>query len=71
VEYASNPTFRTDIRLFVKYLYNFNVSPLKVPDLKAPELHLPHWKIPTLRKRAATEGADKTGSSDSQKEKKE
>jgi len=51
VEYAGNPTFSTDIRLFVKYLYNFNVSPLKVPEMKAPKLHLPAWKMPTLWKK--------------------
>lgn len=70
VEYASNPTFSTDIRLFVKYLYNFNVSPVKVPDFKAPKLSLPAWKIPGFWKKATTEGVGVAEPSKPEKEKK-
>jgi hypothetical protein len=35
VEYGANPTFDTDIRAFIKFLYNFNVSPVKLTGLNS------------------------------------
>ncbi len=70
LEYGDNPTYSTDFRLFVKYLHNFNISPLKVPKMKMPKLalpdiHLPAWKFPFL----GTKGGNSTTSAGDHSEK--
>ncbi|NOY52014.1 MAG: hypothetical protein GXP58_00115 [Deltaproteobacteria bacterium] len=74
IEYGDNPTYSTDLRLFVKYIHNFDISPVKMPKMKMPKLalsdiHLPAWTFPFPWKK--DNGSADSGADDSTKEKTE